>query len=97
MIKKFHQLNENISDIFNIEYSYKDKVRNSLYNIIENEHKISEKDFKRIDNMMKIIKDLFEKNEFIKTTVEEFKNKRSEYAAEYIYDILKDNALKINF
>lgn len=91
-IKRFDQLNEDISSIFK-PYTYKELVSRSLLDIIMREKEISEKDFSRIDNLIKNINDYFNNNDKIDTIIKEFEEKqsRSEYCAEFIYDNIIKN------
>jgi len=78
--------------------SYSYKVRGFLIDVYCDENGISEKDFKKLDKIMSYIDKIIESNEFVKTTIDEFENKkrRERYCAEYIYDMTKDGLLKID-
>ncbi len=94
-IKRFNQINENISNIFK-PLTYKELVSRSLLDIIMREKGISEKDFNRVDNLIKNIKDYFNNNDKIDNIIKNFEEKesRTEYCAEFIYDnIIKNNKI----
>jgi len=53
MIKKFdNYINESMDSIFNIKYTYTDKVRSELTEIIMNVNGISEKSFSRVNQLL---------------------------------------------
>lgn len=87
-IKKFEIfINENIASLFNYTKTYSDDVSRSLINIIMDANKVSEKDFSRVDAIMKNVKILLTTNEEAKEIIGEFEseNKRADFCAEYIY------------
>jgi hypothetical protein len=98
MLKKFsNYVNESISDIFTVTYTYTDKVRSSLTDIIMDENRISEKDFKRVDVVLANAKELFKTNDTVKQIIEEGEKegKRHKYVAEEIFHkIIKNNNVK---
>lgn len=91
-IKKLNEfnLNENISDIFKIEYTYEKKVISSLTDIVRESRRISEKDFKNYDIVIDEIKRLVQNDEGIKKLIKQFENenKRVDFCAETIYDMV---------
>lgn len=98
-MKKILKINEAFLDSsWFKKLTYSENVMSNIYNILENVYGISEKDFNRLDRMFEIVKPLFKNNEFIKTTVDEFESKkrRTEYCAEYIYDLCKDTLFKLD-
>ena len=78
--------------------SYSYKVRGRLIDVYCDENGISEKAFSKLDQIIPYIDNIIESNEFVKTTIDEFENKkrRANYCAEYIYENTKDNLLKID-
>jgi len=68
------------------QYGY--KVKRDLLDIICNEKRISEKDFKRIDVVQEMIDLVFEYNPEIDEIIKRYdqQNKRISYCAEHIYD-----------
>lgn len=92
IIKKLNEfnLNENISDIFKIEYTYEKKVISSLTDIVRESRRISEKDFKNYDIVIDEIKRLVQNDEGIKKLIKQFENenKRVDFCAETIYDMV---------
>lgn len=93
-IKKFneYQLNESIFDIFKKDDTYSNQVKSSLHHIIESVDGISEKYFKGQDKIIEFTKN-FITDDNIKSIILEFENKneRSEYCAEYLYSLYKEN------
>lgn len=68
--------------------SYKDNVRDSLYDIVCDEERISEKDFKKLDTLSERLEIFYDEHEQqILYLISDFeKNKyRSEYCAEKLY------------
>lgn len=92
-MKKYNQfINESINDIFNIKYTYTDRVKDDLIGILMDIERISEKDFKKIDNIVELVKNYLSENE-VKSIISECEqnNKRSRLCAELIYnDIIKN-------
>ena len=86
-IKRFNQLNENISDIFNYNPTYLDKVISHITEIIRETNKISEKDFKRYDDIIKSTKLSINSNQDITDMISEHEilKYRYQYSAEKIY------------
>lgn len=91
-IKKLNEfnLNENISDIFKIEYTYEKMVISSLTDIVRESRRISEKDFKNCDIVIDEVKRLVQNDEDIKKLIKQFENenKRVDFCAETIYDMV---------
>jgi hypothetical protein len=88
IVKKFEIfINENLASIFNRTWTYIDAVSSSLIDIIMRENGVSEKDFTRVDVIMKNVKTLLTTNDEAKEIIGEFEseNKRVEFCAEYIY------------
>ena len=48
-------ITENFDQFFNKKYTYKDSVRSNIIDILMRENKISEKDFKRLDELMEYV------------------------------------------
>lgn len=92
IIKKLNEfnVNESISDIFKIEYTYEKKVISSLTDIVRESRRISEKDFKNYDIVIDEIKRLVQNDEGIKKLIKQFENenKRVDFCAETIYDMV---------
>lgn len=67
--------------------TYSDNVRSHIHYILSNERGISEKDFRRSDELTSEIKEIV-KNDDIIDIISEFEQngKRKEYCAETIYD-----------
>jgi hypothetical protein len=80
-------INENIASIFNYTRTYTDDVSSSLIDVIMRANSISEKDFKRVNNVMSNVKDLLQNNKEVKDIIAEYDadDKRAEFCAEYIY------------
>lgn len=91
-IKKLNEfnLNENILDIFKIEYTYEKMVISSLTDIVRESRRISEKDFKNYDIVIDEVKKLVQNDENIKKLIKQFENenKRVDFCAETIYDMV---------
>jgi hypothetical protein len=88
IVKNFESfINESIASIFNYTKTYSDDVSRSLINIIMNANGVSEKDFSRVDGIMKNVKDLLSNNDDAKDIIAEFESedKRVDFCAEYIY------------
>lgn len=92
IIKKLNEfnVNESISDIFKIEYTYEKKVVSSLTDIVRESRRISEKDFKNYDIVIDEVKRLVQNDEGIKKLIKQFENenKRVDFCAETIYDMV---------
>lgn len=95
MIKKYTEyIKENLAytDFFGKKVSHndalKEKIRNHITQIIVDVLNISEKDFKRYDQVIEYVKDMCEKNTEIYIGAEKFYNngKRLQSYAEIIYD-----------
>jgi len=87
-IKRFNQLNENTSDIFNYNPTYLDKVISYITEIIRETNRISEKDFKRYDDIIQSTKLAINNNKEINNIIldHEKMDYRCNYSAEIIYD-----------
>lgn len=87
-IKKFDELNESSSDILNYKTpTYLDRVISHVTEIIRETNKISEKDFKRYDDIIKSTKLTINNNKEISQLVSIHENLkyRYKYSAEIIY------------
>lgn len=92
-MKKYNQfINESIGDIFNRKYTYSDRVKDDLIGILMEVQRISEKDFKKIDNIVELVKNYISENDIKNIILDcEQNNKRSRLCAELIYnDIIKN-------
>lgn len=90
--ENFEIIKEN--NIFNMEYTYKKRVKSALLDIIMDVEGISEKSFKQVDDKIQYIKDIFVSNKQIENIINECEsqNKRYKYCAEFIYE----NIIKID-
>lgn len=92
-MKKYNQfINESINDIFNKKYTYTDRVKDDLIGILMEVQRISEKDFKKIDNIVELVKNYLSENDIKNIILDcEQNNKRPRLCAELIYnDIIKN-------
>lgn len=93
-IKKYSEyINESISSIFDIKYTYTDMVRSKLVDIMMQINRISEKSFKQVDDLVATIKDLVSGNDEVKAIIKncESEDKRTQLCAELIYDQIIKN------
>lgn len=79
-----------LSDLLSREYTYTDKVRSELINLITNDRKISEKSFKQYGAVMDEVKELMNTSPQVKELISQFeeKKKRPSFCAETIFDTL---------
>lgn len=87
-IKKFNELNESIDSIFNYKPSYLKNVISNIIEIVREENRVSEKDFKRYDDIIESTKLSVHNNQDILKNIEEHEKLgyRKKYSAEIIYD-----------
>lgn len=95
-IYSFEELNEryktpknlNFEYLLKLEYTYVDNVFDNIFNIICEENNISEKNFKKIDNVRNYLESYFDNNQEILLEIDKLKNKdyRYNYIAEILYD-----------
>lgn len=85
-------INEGLSDIFK-PATYKEKVFGSLLHLMMDEQNISEKDFKRTDDLMDKLREFF-KDDKVNNVINEFEEekRRNNYCAEFIYDAMIKNS-----
>lgn len=99
MLKFNEFVNENLSNVFNKRYSFEDLVLSDIKSIIMQEEAISEKNFTYINAMNmsfdSFMNDLKNDQEFL-SDIQSFKNKRTSYAAEFIYDKYFKDKFKIS-
>ena len=100
-IRKFTQINESFKDdksglslpqLMNFESTYKGRVRNSLYEIVCQEERISEKDFRKLDYLMDYLEKYYEQNqENIDEIINYYEEHqlRTQYCAERLYSEYK--------
>ena len=105
-IKKFNDfsLNErykvpkinNISDVFNLPYTYIDKVFDNLQNILMEVHQVSEKSFTQLDQLKNYLELYFDNNQEILLKIDKLRNenKREKFIAEILYYEYFQNNLK---
>jgi len=86
-IKRFNELNESLNSIFNYKPSYLKDVISNIIEIVREENKISEKDFKKYDDIIESTKLSVHNNQDILKDIEEHEKLgyRKKYSAEIIY------------
>lgn len=95
-MKKFSQINENnVRDLSYTSFfgkkinhldSLKERVINSIIEIIREERGISEKSFKEYDEIINFVKDIFDNDMLERSSLLYKQGKRISYISEILYD-----------
>lgn len=95
-MKKFSQINENnVRDLSYTSFfgkkinhldSLKERVINSIVEIIREERGISEKSFKEYDEIINFVKDIFDNDMLERSSLLYKQGKRISYISEILYD-----------
>lgn len=86
-VKLYEEWSLDLKAIFNKEYTYVDAVKNHLHDIICDEKGVSEKSFKKVDQITDYLKKYFLTNQELLSICDEYSSdkKRPELCAEIIY------------
>lgn len=89
-----YRIDEGMGNVFKYKPpTYKERVYNNLLHLMMEEQEISEKDFKRTDDLIDKLKTFFKENERVDNVINEFEEekRRPTYCAEFIYDAMIKN------
>jgi len=97
--ENYKETKNNIDDVFNVQSTFIDEVFDQLVQIVCDVNHISEKDFKNWDQTKGYVEKYFDNNPEILQIIDDFKGKRYQLCAEFLYEKLfgKDQELNISF